>query len=96
MPFILSFVASRALAACTGKLRIAGNGDRRLGSLLRPPSRPGRGRVNPRYPPVPSVLRTMARRPSSACVGMFLAADHGCAAAGATVPGQLLLSLPET
>ena len=77
MPLLLSFMARRPQSASADVLRIAGHGDCRLGSLLRPPSRPGRGRMNPRYPLVLSDAQTVAHRPSSLLAGMFLAAGHG-------------------
>ena len=71
MPFILSFVASRALFAGARELLLSGHGDHRLGPLLWSPSRHGRDRMNLRNSPVPSVLRTVAPSPCTELAGML-------------------------
>ena len=71
MPFILSFVDSRALFAGARELLLTTHGDRRLGPLLWSPSRHGRHRMNLRNSLVPSVLRTVAPSPYTELAGML-------------------------
>jgi len=76
---------------CAMELLAAGHGRHLASRVLRPLYQPVRGPLHPLFSPVLSVLRTVARRPLTACAGDLLAAGNGCAAVDALFR-RLLLS----
>ena len=91
LPYLLPWhlVACMAVSRAPGKLLLAGHGDRCLGPLLRPSSRHGQGRMNPRHLLVPSVGKTVAPSPCTTRSGDLHAAGNGA-------PPRKLLFRPAT
>ena len=97
LPYLLPWhlVACMAVSRAPGKLLLAGHGDRCLGPLLRPSSRHGRGRMNPRHLLVPSVGKTVAPSPCTTRSTRPPRRRQWRLAASRTVPaGHPLFSLP--
>jgi len=88
-------MASRALDKCAMDVCAAGHGRHLASRVLQPPYRPVQGPLHPLFSPVPSVLRTVARRPLTARAGDLLAAGNGCAAVDALFQRLLLSLLPQ-
>jgi len=96
-PLFICFTASSALAVCADDIRTAGHGDRRLGRVLWPPLWPWRVPLLPLSLPVPSVLRTVAPSPCTACSGDLYTAGNGALPPGTlfrpATPSSLSLDL---